>query len=570
MTRLLRLAASARGPLALTAAAIVAAAAATIAHTVLAAGIIAGAFIETADVSAGDAPDTPGRWFGSMETALLALLAFILVRALAVGLAEGAAQRIATRVKSYLRVAMVAGMINDGRALSSEQTGELVTTAVDGVEKLDAFYRRFVPQAMTTAVVPVMIVVAVAFIDPLSAALLAITGPLIPLFMWLLGTMAQQRAREQWVALSLLGGRFLDTLQGLPTLTIFGRAPEAALALEDASEELRHRTMGVLRVAFLSGLVLELAASVSTAVVAASIGVRLVEGWMTFETGLAVLLLTPEFYLPFRQLGQRHHAAMEGTAAAERIFHMIDRTGDASGGAAQTTSAVASGRCTLAIVQLTHAYTGADRRALDRVSATFAPLTLTAVVGESGAGKSTLLHALLRLIEPTAGQMYLNGRAHTTFPAAAWRRHFAFVPQRPRFLHASIADNLRMACADATNADLVEAVRMAHADGFVEALPDKYDTVIDETASTLSGGERQRLAIARALLKGAPILVLDEPTSSVDAGTEAALNDTLMRIRQDRTVIVVTHRLDITRRADQVVTLAGGGRVTDTRRREVA
>ena len=530
--------------------------AATIAMMLVAARVVATAFDSSAS---------------SQVAALTVLLALIAVRAVAVGVTEAAAQRMATVVKSQLRLLAIAGLITQGRRLSRDRTGELVTMTIDGVDKLDVFYRRFVPQLIATAIVPPLIALAVLFIDPLSALLLAITGPLIPLFMWLLGSMAEQRSRDQWTALSVLGGRFLDTLQGLSTLVMFGRAADAASALSDASEELRVRTMRVLRVAFLSGFVLELAASISTAIVAVSIGVRLIEGWMTFERGLAVLLLTPEFYLPFRQLGQRHHAGMEGVGAAERIFSVIDAA--AVGHARPPVEPPATPlppNCTVSLVGVTYTYEDCDVAALRDVTLTFTPRTLTAITGDSGAGKSTLLALVLRLLEPSAGRLLLDGQDSTTFDSGAWRRHFAFVPQRPHFMHGSILENLRMARPNAPMREVMAAARLAHADAFIESLPHAYDTMIDDTASTLSGGERQRLALARALVKGAPVLLLDEPTSSLDANTESLINDTLQLLRRDHTVIVVTHRLDITCTADHVVCLADGGVTIDSAAQEVA
>jgi thiol reductant ABC exporter CydD subunit len=525
--------------------AIVAGAVATIGQMVVAAHLIVAAF---------SSPATPG----STTRTLAWLLVLVCVRAACAGLTEAAAQRLATQVKSRIRRDMVGGLVARGpRDLARESTGELVTSTMDGVEKLDGYYRRFIPQVVATAVVPVLVFVAVVSIDPLTAIVLAVTGPLIPVFMWLLGTLAERRTRAQWGALSLLGGRFLDTLQGLPTLTLFGRAPEAEAALRASSEQLRVKTMGVLRVAFLSGFVLELTASVSTAVVAATVGVRLLEGWLAFAPGLAVLMLTPEFYLPFRQLGQRHHAAMEAVAAAERIFLLVD----VPGAQATRRSHVAPGPvaecCTVTIDGVTYSYPDSDVQALQEISIELRPGTVTAIVGPSGAGKSTLVGVLLRLSEPTSGRLLLNGLTSERIDPAIWRRHFALVPQRPRFFDGSILENLRIARADATIDEVREAARLAHADGFISALPLGYDSHLDESASTLSGGERQRLAIARALLKGAPILVLDEPTSNLDAESEALVVDSIARVASNRTVLIVAHRLHTIRNADAIVVLDG-------------
>ena len=281
-----------------------------------------------------------GRDFGLLAAALL-------VRAIAAGLADHGAQHLATHMKASLRLRLVTSLAARGpTTLATERTGEIVTAAIDGIERLDAYYRRFVPQVVATLLVPPVILAGVAWLDGPSAIVLAVTAPLIPIFMWLLGTLARERADRQWLALGHLGASFLDTVQGLPTIVRYRREREAVADLVASSDALRRSTMGVLRVAFLSGLVLELAATVATALVAVSLGVRLVQGWVTFETALAVLLLTPEFYVPFRQLGQRHHAGMEGEAAAARVLGLIDdeREDDRRVASAGRTPAIGTGR----------------------------------------------------------------------------------------------------------------------------------------------------------------------------------------------------------------------------------
>lgn len=546
--RLFLLATGARLPAAVVVLATAGGAAAAIAQMFAAAQVIVSVFART----------------GAAGAHLRVLLFLVIARAMLAAVGELAAQRIATRVKSDLRLRVVRHALSLGPVgTPGGHTGEVATTVVEGVEKLDAFYRRFLPQVFATALVPLMVLAAVAWIDPLSAVVLGLTAPLIPLFMWLLGTAAERKARAQWHALSALTGRFLDTVQGLPTLRMFGRDRDAAAAVTAGSEELRRRTMGVLRVAFLSGFVLELAASVSTAIVAAEVGVRLLEGLMTFSAGLTVLLLTPEFYLPFRQLGQRHHAAMEGAAAAERLFDILDTPSapcSAAGDAGVTVRkrTQPSSSCILRASRLSCRYEGSSAPVLDDVSLALEPGTITAVVGPSGAGKSTLLRVLLRFIEPAAGELTIDGRSSEDVDVSEWRRHIAYVPQRPRFIRGTVLENLRLGNPDASAGEAVAAARLAEAGGFIDALPDGYLTQLDENASCLSGGERQRLALARALLKPAPVLLLDEPTASVDEISEALIAGAIARLRGERTVLMVAHRLNSIRHADRTIVLENG------------
>jgi thiol reductant ABC exporter CydD subunit len=536
--------------------------------TTLGAAVTVMQMIAASQVIAAMHPGPPAwdRW----RTPLTLLLALLLARAILNGVAEWSAQQVATHAKSRLRRQLVAHLLARGpRSLARERTGELVTTAIEGIEKLDAYYRRFVPQLLATAVVPVIVAAAVAWIDVPSAIVLGVTGPLIPVFMWLLGTLAAHRTRQQWNALSVLGGQFLDTLQGLSTLTLFGRAQDAVERLDDASERLRTTTMGVLKVAFLSGFVLELAATLGTAVVAVSVGIRLIEGWIAFQPGLAVLLLAPEFYLPFRQLGQRHHAGMEGVAAAERIFTLLDAPVPDGHVActAETPGFSRESGVTLSIEDVTFSYPDAQRPTLAGISLDMQPGTLTAIVGPSGAGKSTLVGLLLRFLEPTRGCVRANGAPAQVRDPASWRRLIAFVPQQPHFFEGTVIENLRMARPDATLDEVRTAARMAEADDFIQALPRGYDTPLGETAGGLSGGERQRLAIARALLKAAPVLVLDEPSSSLDPTSEAAIARAIVRLARSHTVIVVAHRLATVRRADRIIVLREG-RIVETGRHE--
>jgi thiol reductant ABC exporter CydD subunit len=538
------------------------------------------------------------------------LAVFVLVRALCAGVGDWCGQRIATRAKAHLRRAFVEavfargarwnasrggdgadGDLDDRRDPAIDRSGALVADALGGVETLDAYYRRYLPQQAAAVIVPAVVLVAVASLDLASAAILAVTGPLVVAFMWLIGARAEQHTRRQWRTLRHLAGQFLETLRGLPTALVFGRARDFVDRLDVSGDDYRRATMSVLRVAFLSALVLELAATVSTALVAVSVGIRLIEGWIAFRPGLLVLLLTPEFFAPLRQLGQRHHAGMEGVAAAERLFGWIE-----GAGTRPTTSGVIFNSCvppendtrrrkpqptspspvSIDRQELTVRVAGVCFRYRDHESASFAlaaidvelrPRTLTALVGPSGAGKSTLVDVLLRFVEPDAGAIYANDRPIASLDPRAWRARVALVPQRPRFFDGSVLDNLRCGRPDASLEHAREAARLAEADAFIQRLPHGYDTSLGEMAGRASVGERQRLALARALLRDAPLLIVDEPSSSLDPVTEAAITRVITAESRRRTVLVVAHRLHTVQSADQLIVLERG-RIVEVGRHE--
>ena len=488
---------------------------------------------------------------------MLALAAAFTARALLLWAGEVLAQHGATRIKADLRQRLFDQVLSLGPAWSRrEQSGELVATAVEGIEKLDDYFARYLPARLGAGIVPLVIVIGVFTIDWLSALVLCFTGPLIPIFMVLIGRRAEQATRNQWVALQRMGAHFLDVLQGLETLKLYGRSRAQSDRIRAVSERYRLSTMEVLKVAFLSGLVLELAASISTAVVAVEVGVRLVQGLMAFQPGLLVLLLAPEFYLPFRALGARHHAGMEGVAAADRIYAILDTeplTGSSGPGAAPTRHSPE-----IRLDRLSYTYPGSHQPALNDLSAVIEPGRVTALAGPSGSGKSTLVNLLLRFLELQGGDMLFGGVPLRTLDRRRHLERVALVPQNPHLFNGTVSENLRLARPDATDEAIADALRRAGADDFVRLLPEGKHTLLGNNGARLSGGERQRLAIARAFLKDAPLLILDEPASALDPESEEAIHRALESLAIDRTVLVIAHRLATLRRADRVLLLDHG------------
>ncbi len=503
---------------------------------------------------------------------LALLLGMIVLRAGTVLGGEVAASGVAIHVKTRLRGALVDHLFTLGPAYArGERTGELTATLTEGIESLDAYFSQYLPQLAAAAIIPITILLAVFPLDPLSAIVLCVTAPLIPLFMWLIGKSAEALTKRQYDLLSRLSANFLDILQGLTTLKQLNQSRAQAGVIGQASSQYLAATMSVLRVAFLSALVLEMVATISIAIVAVEVGLRLLYGRMDFQPALFILILAPEFYLPLRVLGQRFHAAAPGVSAARRIFEILaapapDFGSPRSEGGPERAAPPAGIRVTFQEVH--YSYNG-GRPALRGVSFEIPPGKRTALVGPTGAGKSTIINLLLGFIEPTQGLILINGQPMRQWSAAAWRQRIAWVPQTPHLFFDTIAENIRLARPGASLDDVVLAAQKAHLHEFVRSLPQGYDTLIGERGMRLSGGQAQRLALARAFIKDAPFLILDEPTSQVDPELEMLLEDSvgqLMRVSQ-RTVLVIAHRLSTVYRADQIVVLSAG-RVVETGRHD--
>jgi ATP-binding cassette subfamily C protein CydD len=492
-----------------------------------------------------------------VETLLFSLLGAVVVRAGLLWLREITAQQGAIRVKSELRERLFAHVLRLGPAYKrGERTGELATTATEGMEKLEAYFGRYLPQVFLSVFVPLLVTLYVLPLDWASSVLLLITAPVIPVLMVLVGSYAEEHLKSQWSALSRLGASFVDALQGLPTLKVFGAAAEEREKMAAASEEFRERTMKVLRYAFISGFVLEFMTAMAIALVAVSLGIRLVSGNMPFEVAFLVLLLAPEFYKPLRELGTHRHAGMEGKAAAERIFEILDTP--VPGHDEAKAPVQLSRTLEIQLSALRYTYPGSEHEALSELTLTLPAGTRTALVGRSGSGKSTLVNLLLRFLEPQDGKITTNGLPIAQMPEEAWRENVALVPQRPHLFYGSVLENIRIARPDATWEEVESTAEMAGAAKFIRELPQGYDTEVGERGARLSGGEAQRVAIARAFLKDAPVLIMDEPTSSLDSESERLIRSALRRLSQGRTVLVVAHRLNTVYEADRIVVLDDG------------
>ncbi|SPF01786.1 ATP-binding/permease protein CydD [Streptomyces sp. MA5143a] len=485
-----------------------------------------------------------------LNTPLLLLVAVAVGRAVVSWLTELAAHRASAAVKSELRGRLLERAVALGPGwLSGQRTGSLVALATRGVDALDDYFSRYLPQLGLAVVVPVAVLARIVTEDWVSAAIIVGTLPLIPIFMVLIGWATRSQMDRQWRLLSRLSGHFLDVVAGLPTLKVFGRAKAQAESIKRITGEYRQATMRTLRIAFLSSFALELLATISVALVAVTIGMRLVHGEMDLYIGLVILILAPEAYLPLRQVGAQFHAAAEGLAAAEDIFEVLETPVPASGTGTVPSSA------DIRFEGVTVRYPERSYDAVSEVSFTVAPGETVALVGPSGVGKSTLLNVLLGFTRTTAGTVSVGGTDLPVLDMEQWRSRVAWVPQRPHLYAGSITENVRLARPDADDAAVRRALADAGALEFVDALPDGADTVLGEDGAGLSAGQRQRLALARAFLADRPVLLLDEPTASLDGETEAEVVEAVRRLAVGRTVLLVVHRPALLDVADRVVRL---------------
>ncbi|NQX13664.1 thiol reductant ABC exporter subunit CydD [Microbacteriaceae bacterium VKM Ac-2855] len=472
------------------------------------------------------------------------LLAIVIVRAVLTWAAEVNAVRGGVRVKAQLRAQAAAAIGRLGPAwLSGRSSGALITLLGTGLDALDSYFARYLPQLIATAVATPVLVLVVLLADPLSAIFVIVTLPLIPVFMVLIGWATQAVQKQQWKRLSALASGFVDTVGGLATLKIFGRAERQGDRIRAVTEEYRVHTMKVLRVTFLSGFVLELAASLSVALVAVSIGLRLVDGSLDLFIGLFVLILAPDVFLPVRQVGAQFHAAADGVAAADEVFAVLEAAGER-----RPADSVGTDVVSLELAGLAVDYNGVP--ALAPVDACFAPGTVTAVVGPSGAGKSSLLAALLGFV-PFRGAIALNG---VVLAERAPRDWVAWSGQQPSLSAGTVGSNV------ALGASTPDAARVARALSLAAVTIDPA-TPVGAGGVGLSGGQAARVALARAihraLERGCGVIALDEPTAALDAETEVAVLAGLRTLAEEgRTVIVVTHRAAVVDAADRVLALA--------------
>jgi len=518
---------------------------------------------------------TGGTTLGALRGILVALAAVLAGRVVVAWAGEIASYRASAAVKSELRRRVLARAVELGpRWLAGRRSAELTALATEGIEALDGYFARYLPQLILAAVVPVAVLVRVGLADPLAGLTIAATLPLVPVFGALVGKATGDYAQQRWRALAVLSHHFLDVVTGLPTLKVFGRSKEQRAEIGRVTGDYRRATMGTLRVAFLSSLVLELVATMSVALVAVGVGLSLVYGHLSLRTGLLALILAPEAYLPLRQAAAQFHASADGLAAAEAAIEVIETPARIHAihpinqihpihpnqinpihpsnhinhfNTIHTINPVRTIRAEA--VSVTHE--GRARPAPDRFSAVFLAGQVSVLAGPSGSGKSTLIDALLGFAEPSAGRVLIDGDDLTGLDKDAWRARVGWVPQQPYLFPGTVAANIRLGWPDAPDEAVAAAARAV-------ALGDvPLDRLVTERGGGLSSGQRRRVALARALLPGRPALLLDEPTAGLDAEAEEKVLDTLRaQAAAGRIVLIAAHHPRVIAAADQVVRLA--------------
>jgi ATP-binding cassette subfamily C protein CydD len=506
-----------------------------------------------------------GRPREALAGAFAGFAAAMLTRAALAWLREASAFAAGEKVRSRVRQGLLERITARGPAFThGERTGGLASVLVEQVEGLQDFYALYLPQLALVVLLPLTIAAVILPLSWAAGGMLLATAPLIPLFTVLVGMGAENISQRHFQALARMSAHFLDVLQGLATLKLFGRSRDETERIARVSADFRRRTMSVLRVAFVSSAVLEFFASLSIALAAVYLGMSYL-GYFSFGTygrplnladGLFILLLAPEFYLPLRELGAHYHARAQALAAAEQVRSLLEAPLPGICGGRLRPELGQGIRIQCRGLQL--AYDAGRRPALMEVGLDLAPGSHTVLVGGSGAGKSSLLFLILGFVRPDQGEILVNEVPLNEIDPAWWHRQVGWIGQNAAIFHGTLQDNLRMGRPDARDDEVLAAARAAGVLEFAGRLPQGLDTALGEQGVGLSRGEAQRVALGRVFLKDAPVLLLDEPFTGLDADTERRVQAAIDSFRAGRTVATVTHRLAEIRRADRIVVLEEG------------
>lgn len=483
----------------------------------------------------------------------------IILRGACDTLRQGFGFEAAARIRQDLRSLLLARIAALGPAwATSQRSGAIASTLGESVEAIEAYFSAYLPQRIIAALVPLAILVVIYPFDWVSGTILLVTAPTVPVFMIVVGKGAEALNRRQWQRLTLMGAHFFDVVVGLTTLRQAGAVKRQAAIVANISESYRHATMQVLRVAFLSSLVLEFFATIATAMVAVYVGFRLFYGDMAFLPGLFALLLAPEFFRPLRDMGQHYHARMEAIGATEQLLAILDAPLPPEGTSHPLPSA------DLQEIRFENVgFTFEGGASITDISFSLHRGKTLALVGASGAGKTTIARLLLGLLQPQTGRILIDGVDMAELDMADWQRRTGWLPQRPTIFAGTIADNIRLAHPDAADDEMCQAALHADAAGFIEAMPAGYAHAVGDGGRGLSGGQIRRVALARAILGRPSVIVLDEPTAALDDESAGRAIDAVLAFLPDAARLIVTHDISLAAQADEVVVIKDG-RVVET------
>ncbi|WP_235589280.1 thiol reductant ABC exporter subunit CydD [Type-D symbiont of Plautia stali] len=495
-----------------------------------------------------------GTGFSGFMPYLWLLPLVMLLRAGVDVLRQGFAFEASARIRQGLRGMLLDRIAALGPAWSQNQrTGSIASSLGEGVEAIEAYFSGFLPQKIIIGIVPLAILVALFPFDWVSGLIMLITAPLVPLFMIVVGKGAEKMSLKQWHKLSLMSAHFFDVIAGLTTLRQTNAARRQANIIAAISDSYRQTTMKVLRLAFLSSLVLEFFATISTAMVAVYVGFRLFYGEMGFLPGLFALLLAPEFFRPLRDLGTHYHARMDAIGATEGLLAILNAELPSS---AQSKTLLSAQPREISLEGVSYQY--AEGGGVTDISFTLRRGETLAIVGSSGAGKTTLSRLLLGFITPDSGRIVIDGCDLSSLDLAAWQQHLGWLPQRPTLFAGTMTENILLSRSNISREAIESAAQLAQADGFIQTLPGRYDYSVGDGGQGLSGGQIQRIAMARTVLNSPPIVILDEPTVALDRHTAQQMIVALRTQLPETASLIITHDTEIASAADRVIVLERG------------
>lgn len=498
-----------------------------------------------------------GHHLAQVNHFLWPLAGIILLRALFLTLSERLSAFAALKIKSAMRQTLLNKLTRLGPSyIDQHGQGATLTTLHNGVEALHDYYAKYLPGVAYSALIPLAILVVIFPTDYKAGLIFLLTAPLIPFFMILVGHKAEALNQQRWQQLAVLGNYFFDRLQGLTQLKLFNATRKELKQIAKISDDFRHATLNVLKIAFLSSFALEFLATISVALVAVIIGFRLFFGTLDFATGFVVLLLAPEFYLPLRQLGSHYHARLQGISAAADMLNILNAPLPSNDNN-HTTDINLNANSTISIHDLNFSYPNSNE-GINNINLNLPNTGLVAIVGASGSGKSTLLNCMLGFHPEVMQQISIDQHPLTTADISQLQQNTAWIPQKPTIFYDTIAANIKLGNSGASDKALEHAAAQAGALAFINALPDGFNTLIGEQGEGLSGGQKQRIALARAFLKQAPILMLDEPTAHLDSQTEQLIQHAIAEYAKDHLVITIAHRLNTVKNAKHLIVMDKG------------